>query len=82
MLGPGSARWTWWPTTEATRSGEFCQCLDLTCVATGWTEVRAVPNKAQRWCFEALLDIERSLPIHLLGIDSDNGSEFINHQLV
>ena len=51
-------------------------------MATGWTEVRAVPNKAQRWCFEALLDIERSLPIHLLGIDSDNGSEFINHQLV
>ncbi len=62
--------------------GEFCQSLDLTCVATGWTEVRAVPNKAQRWCFEALLDIERSLPFPLLGIDSDNGSEFINHQLV
>src|SRR6266508_3650991 len=62
--------------------GEFCQSLDLTCVATGWTEVGAVPNKAQRWCFEALLDIERSLPFPLLGIDSDNGSEFINHQLV
>lgn len=62
--------------------GEFCQTLDLTCVATGWTEVRAVPNKAQRWCFEALLDIERQLPFPLLGIDSDNGSEFINHQLI
>lgn len=62
--------------------GEYCQSLDLTCVATGWTEVRAVPNKAQRWCFEALLDIERSLPFPLLGIDSDNGSEFINHQLI
>jgi hypothetical protein len=37
--------------------GEFCQTLDLTCVATGWTECRAVKNKAQRWCFDALLDI-------------------------
>ena len=62
--------------------GEFCQTLTLTCVATGWTEVRALPNKAQRWCFEALVDVEGALPFPLLGLDSDNGSEFINHQLV
>jgi hypothetical protein len=64
-----------------TGDGQFCQTLDLTCVATGWTEVRALPNKAQRWCFEALVDVERSLPFPLLGLDSDNGSEFINNQL-
>ena len=62
-------------------AGEFCQTLDLTCVATGWTEMRALRNKAQRWCFEALCDIERTLPFPLLGLDSDNGSEFINAQL-
>lgn len=62
-------------------AGEFCQTLDLTCVATGWTEMRALQNKAQRWCFEALQDIERTLPFPLLGLDSDNGSEFINNQL-
>ena len=62
-------------------SGDFCQTLTLTCVNTGWTEVRAVPNKAQRWCFEALLDIEAALPFPLLGLDSDNGAEFINDQL-
>ncbi|SRR6266540_2590085 len=62
-------------------SGEFCQTLDLTCVNTGWTEVRALPNKAQRWCFGALRDIEACLPFPLLGLDSDNGSEFINNQL-
>lgn len=62
-------------------SGQFCQTLNLTCVATGWTEMRAVPNKAQRWVFEALLDIERTLPFPLLGLDSDNGSEFINDHL-
>lgn len=61
--------------------GQFCQTLDLTCVATGWTEMRALPNKAQRWCFQALVDIERTLPFPLLGLDSDNGSEFINAQL-
>lgn len=62
-------------------SGEFCQTLDLTCVATGWTEMRALRNKAQRWCFEALVDIEAAMPFPLLGLDSDNGSEFINAHL-
>jgi hypothetical protein len=63
-------------------AGEFCQTLTLTCVATGWTETRALRNKAQRWCFEALRDIAATLPFPLLGLDSDNGSEFINHQLL
>jgi hypothetical protein len=40
-----------------------------------------VRNKAQRWTFEALLDIQATLPFPLLGLDSDNGSEFINDQL-
>lgn len=62
-------------------SGQFCQTLDLTCVATGWTEMRAVPNKAQVWVFEALQEIEGTLPFPLLGLDSDNGSEFINAHL-
>lgn len=61
--------------------GEFCQTLDITDVASGWTEQRAVKNKAQRWVFEALTDIEKTLPFPLLGIDSDNGSEFINNHL-
>lgn len=61
--------------------GEFCQTLDLTCVATGWTEARAVPNKAQVHVFHALQDIQAHLPFALLGIDSDNGSEFINNNL-
>jgi hypothetical protein len=61
--------------------GEFCQTLDLTCVATGWTEMRALRTKAQRWVFEALVDIRRALPFPLLGLDCDNGSEFINVEL-
>jgi hypothetical protein len=63
-------------------AGEFCQTLDLTCVNTGWTEMRALRNKAQRWCFAALVDIREALPFPLCGLDSDNGSEFINNQLL
>jgi len=62
-------------------SGEFAQTLNLTDIATGWTEDQAVKNKAQRWVFEALTDIRARLPFDLLGIDSDNGAEFINNHL-
>src|SRR6058998_3156267 len=51
--------------------GEFCQTLDLVCVATGWTEPRALRNKAQRWVHEALVDIAQILPFPLRGLDSD-----------
>jgi hypothetical protein len=61
--------------------GEFCQTLDLTCVATGWTEMRAIRTKAQRFVLEALVDIEEGLPFPLLGLDCDNGGEFINVEL-
>jgi hypothetical protein len=62
--------------------GDYCFTLDLTDVATGWTELAAVPNKAQKWVFEALQDLRRRLPFTVLGLDSDNGSEFINHHLL
>jgi hypothetical protein len=61
--------------------GEYCNTLDATDIATGWTETRAVRNKAQVHVFAALKDIRRALPFPLLGIDSDNGSEFINDEL-
>jgi hypothetical protein len=61
--------------------GEFCQTLDLTCVKTGWTEPRALKAKSQRWVTQALSDIERALPFPLLGVDCDNGGEFINVEL-
>jgi Integrase core domain len=62
-------------------AGEYLQTLDLTDIYSGWTEAAAVTNKAQVWVFEALKEIRSRLPFTLLGIDSDNGSEFINHQL-
>lgn len=62
--------------------GEHAYTLTVTDIALGWTENRSVPNKARKWVIAALEDIEASMPFPLLGIDSDNGSEFINHHLL
>ena len=63
-------------------SGDFCHTLTLTDVDTGWVELHGLKNKAQRWTHAALQDARRTLPITVKGIDTDNGSEFINHHLV
>ena len=63
-------------------NGEFCFTLTATDIATGWTETRTVRNKAAKWVFAALVEIQAQMPFPVLGIDSDNGSEFINHHLL
>jgi hypothetical protein len=55
--------------------------LGFTYVKTAWTECVATPNKAQVHVFAAICRVRERLPFPLLGIDSDNGSEFINDQL-
>jgi hypothetical protein len=62
--------------------GEFCQTLTVTDIATSWTETQAVRNKAGARVKDALDDIAAALPFPLLGIDSDNGQEFINNHLL
>jgi len=62
--------------------GEHAYTLTVTDIATGWTENRSVPNKARKWVVAALQEIATVLPFPLLGVDSDNGSEFINHHLL
>jgi hypothetical protein len=61
--------------------GDFLHTLTLTDVATGWTEVRAVRNKAQKWVFPALQALVEQLPFAVKGLNADNGGEFINHNL-
>lgn len=63
-------------------SGDFCQTLTVTDVHTGWTETAAVKNKAHKWVLAALIDITEAFPFKVKGIDSDNGSEFINAHLL
>jgi len=62
--------------------GEHCYTLTVTDISTGWTQNRSVQNKAQKWVVAALEDIAKVMPFPLLGVDSDNGSEFINHHLL
>jgi hypothetical protein len=64
-----------------TTAGDYVNTLSVTDISSGWTETRAVRNKAQRHVFEALKDIETRQPFPYRGIDSDNGSEFINAHL-
>jgi hypothetical protein len=58
--------------------GEFAWSVNLTDVASTWTETRAVLGKGQRFVVEALEEMRSCLPFSLRGLDSDSGSEFIN----
>ena len=62
--------------------GDFIQSLNFTDISTGWDEMIAVKNKAQRWVFSGIETIKERLPFSILGIDSDSGSEFINDHLL
>ena len=61
--------------------GEFAYTLNLTDIHTGWTESRGLLGKGQEGVRQALEEIQKVLPFELLGLDSDNGSEFINWHL-
>ncbi len=63
-------------------SGEFCFTLTVTDIATGWTINRSVKNKAAIWVLEAIKYVAAQFPFPILGIDSDNGAEFINSHLL
>jgi len=45
-------------------------------------EVRAMWGRGQAGTLQALQDVEASLPFSLLGLDSDNGGEFLNYHVL
>lgn len=61
--------------------GEFIHSLNQTDIHTAWVETRAVLGKSQHRVQAAMEEMRLALPFKLLGIDSDNGSEFINDHL-
>jgi hypothetical protein len=63
-------------------TGEHAWTLTVTDIATGWTENRSLPSKALKGVIAALDDIAAVMPFPIRGIDSDNGSEFINFHLL
>lgn len=61
--------------------GQFIYTLNLTDIASTWDESCSVMGKGEESVIEALQEISEALPFPVLGIDSDNGSEFINWHL-
>ncbi len=61
--------------------GFYLTTLSTVDVATGWCEPVAVWGKGQDRVGGAIYDVRKRLPMPLLGLDSDNGSEFINKSL-
>ncbi|WP_111512756.1 integrase catalytic domain-containing protein [Mycobacterium kyogaense] len=64
------------------RGGGHAFTLTVTDVATGWTENRSVPSKSAKNVVAALNDIANTMPFPIIGVDSDNGYEFINGHLL
>ena len=65
-----------------TLKAEFARTLNLTDVNTGWTFTTSIRNNASRHIIAGLNRAIDALPIPIYGIDFDNGSEFINYDVV
>lgn len=65
---------------ESTR-GEYLNSLDMVDVCTRWVELVALVNRSQATVTAAIALAQARLPYALLGLDSDNGAEFINNNL-
>jgi hypothetical protein len=64
-----------------TTEGQYLNTLTCTDISTGWTDVTALSHRSQEAVSKAIHLMRQRLPFPLLGIDSDNGSEFINDLL-
>src|SRR3954454_23008460 len=62
--------------------GAFLHTLVLTDVATGWTECLPLLHRSQHAVLQALARARQLLPFPLLGLDTDNGGEFLNEELL
>jgi hypothetical protein len=61
--------------------GFYLTTLSTVDVASGWSECMAVWGKGQDRVGGAIHRVRQRLPFPLLGVDSDNGGEFINNRL-
>jgi hypothetical protein len=63
-------------------AGDFIWMVDGVDYVTTWVSLRAMWNRGQQATLGALQDIEKTLPFELLGLDSDNGGEFLNYHVL
>jgi len=65
-----------------TLKGEFQRTVNMTDVLTGWVFTRSIRNLASvhvKWALQQAVDL---MPYRVVGVDFDNGSEFINYTIV
>jgi len=65
-----------------TLKGEFARTVNLTCMRTGWVFTRSIRNNAHVHVLGALRAAVAQIPFEVTGLDFDNGSEFINHDVI
>ena len=65
-----------------TTGGAYLNTLVLTDIGTGWTECIALLHHTQHAVIEAIEAARRLLPFPMVGLDSDNGSEFLNGEML
>jgi hypothetical protein len=63
-------------------AGSFVWSLTYTDIASTWTSGRAVWNRGATGVLEQTRQVEQSLPFSLLGLDFDNGGEWLNWHLI
>ena len=62
--------------------GSYAHTLVLTDICSGWTECTALVVRGGTLIVDALECLRTSMPFCLLGVDSDNGSEFLNETVL
>lgn len=65
-----------------TLKGEFARSVNFTDIHTGWVFTRAIRNNARAHMLPTFDAFVQAVPFPVTGIDCDNGSEFINHDLI
>lgn len=65
-----------------TLKGEFARSVNFTDIHTGWVFTHAIRNNAHVHIRAAFDEFIKQVPYLVTGIDCDNGSEFINHDLI
>jgi Integrase core domain len=63
-------------------AGHFLYTLSMVDVATGWVVCAGLRDRRQETVFSGLQRLQADLPFPVLGLDSDNGGEFINRVLI
>lgn len=65
-----------------TLKGEFCRTVNLTDMNTGWVFTRSIRNNVHVHVLATLQLGVETIPFEVTGLDFDNGSEFINHDVI